>query len=41
MLNVLITDIYSLATKDAYQALSFPLGSSMNIPIKCQNEYGH
>lgn len=34
MLNVLITDIYSIATKDVYQALSFPLGSTMNIPIK-------
>lgn len=27
MLNVLITDIYSLASKDVYQALNFPLGS--------------
>jgi hypothetical protein len=34
MLNVLITDIYNLAAKDAYQALSFPLGSLMHIPIK-------
>jgi hypothetical protein len=34
MLNVLITDIFSIATKDVYQALSFPLGSSMQIPIK-------
>jgi hypothetical protein len=41
MLNVLITDIFTLATKDVYQTLSFPLGSSMNIPIKFQNEHGH
>ena len=41
MLNVLITDIYTLTCKDVYQTLSFPLGSSMNIPIKFQNEHGH
>jgi hypothetical protein len=41
MLNVLITDIFTLATKDVYQTLSFPLGSQMNIPIKFQNEHGH
>lgn len=41
MLNVLITDIYNLACKDAYQALSFPLGSSMTIPIKFQNDHAH
>lgn len=41
MLNILITDIYSLASKDVYQTLSFPLGSQMKIPIKFQNEHGH
>jgi hypothetical protein len=41
MLNVLITDIYNLAAKDVYQTLSFPLGSSMQVPIKFQNEHGH
>lgn len=41
MLNVFITDIYGLAAKDAYQALSFPLGSQMVIPIKFQNEHAH
>ena len=41
MLNVLITDIYSIAAKDVYQTLSFPLGSQMNIQIKFQNEHGH
>jgi hypothetical protein len=34
MLNVLITEIYNLAAKDAYQTLSFPLGSTMNVPVK-------
>ena len=41
MLNVLITDIYTLASKDVYQTLSFPLGSSLSIPLKFQNEHGH
>ena len=41
MLNVLITDIYNLAAKDAYQGLSFPLGSKMSIPLKFQNEHAH
>jgi hypothetical protein len=41
MLNLLITDIFTLTTKDAYQTLSFPLGSQMQIPIKLQNEHGH
>jgi hypothetical protein len=41
MLNVLITDIFSLATKDVYQTLAFPLGAEINIPIKFQNEHGH
>ena len=41
MLNLLITDIFTITTKDVYQTLSFPLGSQMNIPIKFQNEHGH
>lgn len=41
MLNVLITDIFSIVSKDVYQTLNFPLGSSMDIPIKFQNEHGH
>lgn len=41
MLNVLITDIYNIAAKDVYQALSFPLSSTMRIPIKFQDERGH
>jgi hypothetical protein len=34
MLNVLITDIFNVAAKEVYQVLNFPLGSSMQIPIK-------
>jgi len=41
MLNVLITDIFTIATKDVYQGLNFPLGSATSIPIKFQNERGH
>ena len=41
MLNLLITDIYNIACKDVYQALSLPLGSLMTIPIKFQNEQAH
>jgi len=41
MLNVLIADIFTVTSKDVYQTLNFPLGSSMNIPLKFQNEHGH
>lgn len=41
MLNVLITDIFTITCKSVYQTLSFPLGSSMSISIKFQNEHGH
>lgn len=41
MLNVLITDIHSLAAQNFYEALSLPLGSSLDIPIKFQNEHAH
>ena len=41
MLNVLITDIYSLAAQNFYEAVSLPLGSSVNIPIKFYNEHAH
>ncbi len=41
MLNVLITDIFTVTSKDVYQTLNFPLGSSMQIPLKFQNEHGH
>ena len=41
MLNLFISDIYNIATKEAYSTLSFPLGSTMHVPIKLQNEYAH
>jgi len=41
MLNVLVTDIFSVATKDAYQAMNLPLGSSMNLQVKFQNDHAH
>jgi hypothetical protein len=41
MLNVLITDIFGIVSKDVYQVLNFPLGSSMTLPIKFQNEHSH
>lgn len=41
MLNVLIADIFTVTSKDVYQTLNFPLGSSMSIPLKFQNEHGH
>jgi hypothetical protein len=41
MLNILITDIFNMACKEVYSALSFPLGSQMSIPIKFQNEHAH
>lgn len=34
MLNVLITDVYSIAAQNFYEALSLPLGSTINMPIK-------
>ena len=33
MLNVFITDIFSIQVMDAYQVLQMPLGSSVTLPI--------
>lgn len=41
MLNVVITDIYSIASMSAYEALSLPLGSSIKLPINFQNDNAH
>lgn len=41
MLNVLITDIYAISANNFYDALSLPLGSTMQIPISFQNEHAH
>lgn len=41
MLNVVITDIYSIASMSAYEALSLPLGSQIKLPINFQNDNAH
>jgi hypothetical protein len=41
MLNVLIADVYTIATMRTYDALSLPLGSSLTLPIHLQNEHAH
>ena len=41
MLNILITDIYTLAVLNYNEALNLPLGSSVKIPIKFYNEHAH
>ena len=41
MLNVLISDVYSISTMSTYDALSLPLGSSLTLPIHLQNEHAH
>lgn len=40
MLNVLIQDVFAIATIRTYEALSLPLGSSMSLPVHFQNEHG-
>lgn len=39
MLNVFITDIFSVQLMDAYKVLQMPLGSSVTLPIHFQNEH--
>lgn len=41
MLNVLIADVYTIATMKSYDALNLPLGSSLTLPIHLQNEHAH
>ena len=41
MLNVLISDVYTIATMKTYDALSLPLDSSLTLPIHLQNEHAH
>ena len=41
MLNLLITDIFNIASKDVYQALTLPLGGQLLLPLKFQNEHAH
>lgn len=41
MLNIKITDIYTLSAMRSYDALILPLGSSLSLPIHLQDEHGH
>lgn len=41
MLNVLISDIFSISTVDSYSALNLPLGSAIKLPIHFLNEHAH
>lgn len=41
MLNIFITDIYTLAAHNFNEALSLPLGASVKIPLKFYNEHAH
>ena len=41
MLNILITDIYTIAAHNFNEALNLPLGSSISIPLKFYNEHAH
>lgn len=41
MLNVFITDIYTMQVMDTYESLNLPLGSSVRLPIHFQNEHAN
>lgn len=41
MLNVFITDIFSLQVMNTYDSLNLPLGSSIRLPIHFQNEHAN
>jgi hypothetical protein len=41
MLNIFITDIYTLSAHNFNEALSLPLGGSITIPLKFYNEHAH
>jgi hypothetical protein len=41
MLNILITDIYSMSAVNFYEALNLPLASTINVPIRFVNEHAH
>jgi len=41
MLNIFITDIFQISALNFYESLVLPVGSSMNIPLKFQNEHAH
>ena len=41
MLNVKIADVYTVSTMHSYDALSLPLGSSLELPIHLQDDHAH
>jgi hypothetical protein len=41
MLNILITDIYSMSAVNFYEALNLPLASTIYVPIRFVNEHAH
>lgn len=41
MLNVKIADVYTVSTMRSYEALSLPLGSSLDLPIHLQDDHAH
>lgn len=41
MLNVFITDIYSMQVMNTYDSLNLPLGSSVTLPIHFHNEHAN
>jgi hypothetical protein len=41
MLNVFISDIFSLQVMNSYDALNMPLGSVLKLPIHFQNEHAN
>lgn len=41
MLNVFITDIYTMQVMNTYDSLNLPLGSSVRLPIHFHNEHAN
>lgn len=41
MLNVMVAHIYTLSVTEAYSTLTFPMASTINLPIEFQNEKAH
>ena len=41
MLNVKVTDVYTVSTMRSYDALNLPLGSSLTLPMHLQDEHAH
>lgn len=41
MLNVKVADVFTIATMRSYDALSLPLGSSVQLPLHLQDDRAH